>query len=70
MYEYALKIYGAQYLAKLPPLLNAREYMSMMDETRYNEASPLHDWAGLLPTDLYNSINFKSISPEEFPSFN
>lgn len=48
--------YGAQYLAKLPPLLNAREYMSMMDETRYNEASPLHDWAGLLPTDLYNSI--------------
>ena len=35
--------YGAQYLAKLPPLLNAREYMSMMDEMRYNEASPLHD---------------------------
>ncbi|MFY1612718.1 SusC/RagA family TonB-linked outer membrane protein [Macellibacteroides fermentans] len=48
--------YGAQYLAKLPPLLNAREYMSMMDEMRYNEASPLHNWAGLLPTDLYNSI--------------
>ena len=48
--------YGAQYLAKLPPLLNAREYMSMMDETRYNEASTLHDWAGLLPADLYNSI--------------
>jgi len=48
--------YGAQYLAKLPPLLNAREYMSMMDETRYNEASPGYDWAGLLPTDLYNSI--------------
>ena len=28
----------------------------MMDETRYNEASTLHDWAGLLPADLYNSI--------------
>ena len=48
--------YGAQYLAKLPPLLNAREYMSMMDETRYNEASPGYDWPNLLPTDLYNSI--------------
>lgn len=48
--------YGVQYLAKLPPLLNAREYMSMMDETRYNEANPLYDWANLLPSDLYNSI--------------
>lgn len=48
--------YGAQYMAKLPPLLNAREYMSMMDETRYNEASPGYDWPNLLPTDLYNSI--------------
>lgn len=48
--------YGAQYLAKLPPLLNAKEYMAMMDETRYNEASPGYDWQNLLPTDLYNSI--------------
>lgn len=48
--------YGAQYLAKLPPLLNAREYMAMMDETRFNEASPGYDWADRLPTDLYNSI--------------
>jgi TonB-linked SusC/RagA family outer membrane protein len=30
--------------------------MSMMDETRYNEASPGYDWPNLLPTDLYNSI--------------
>jgi len=75
--------YGAQYLAKLPPLLNAKEYMSMMDETRYNEASPGYNWAGLLPTDLYNSImdgswqgtnwikeTYKEAAPTQNHSFN
>ncbi|MBC8004451.1 MAG: TonB-dependent receptor [Verrucomicrobia bacterium] len=48
--------YGVQYSAKMPSLLNAREYMSMMDETRYNEANPTYDWANLLPANLYGSI--------------
>ncbi len=48
--------YGVQYSAKMPSLLNAKEYMSMMDETRYNEANPTYDWANVLPATLYNSI--------------
>jgi len=48
--------YGSQYSAKMPDLLNAKEYMSMMDEIRFNEANPTYDWANLLPADLYNSV--------------
>lgn len=48
--------YGVQYAARMPSLLNAKEYMSMMDETRFNEANPTYDWANILPTPLYNSI--------------
>jgi len=48
--------YGVQYAAKMPAMLNAKEYMSMMDETRFNEANPTYDWANLLPTSLYNSV--------------
>jgi len=47
---------GRQYAAKMPSLLNAKEYMSMMDETRFNEANSGYDWANLLPATLYNSI--------------
>ena len=48
--------YGVQYSAKMPALLNAKEYMAMMDETRFNEANPANDWANILPKDLYNTI--------------
>ncbi len=48
--------YGTQYLANMPSLLKAKEYMTMMDETRFNEANPGYDWANVLPTTLYNSI--------------
>jgi len=48
--------YGLQYAATMPPLLNAKEYMAMMDETRFNESNALNDWATVLPTALYNSI--------------
>ncbi|HZL11196.1 MAG TPA: TonB-dependent receptor [Prolixibacteraceae bacterium] len=48
--------YGVQFSAKMPALLNGKEYMSMMDETRFNEANPTFDWANLLPSDLYNSV--------------
>jgi TonB-linked SusC/RagA family outer membrane protein len=48
--------YGQQYMGKIPALLNAKEYMAMMDETRFNEANPAYDWANELPADLYQSI--------------
>lgn len=48
--------YGVQYLAKAADLLTAREYMSIMDETRFNEGNATYDWAKLLPTNLYNSV--------------
>ncbi|MGD9928401.1 MAG: TonB-dependent receptor [Mangrovibacterium sp.] len=48
--------YGSQYMAKTPPLLNAREYMAIQDEVRFNEGNPAYDWANLLPEELYNSI--------------
>ena len=48
--------YGQQYMYKKPGLLNAKEYMAIMDETQFNEGSPLYDWESLLPTDLYSSI--------------
>ena len=48
--------YGFQYMAKKPDLLNAREYMSIMDEVRFNEGNATYDWANLLPTNQYNSI--------------
>ena len=48
--------YGVQYLAKIPPLLKAREYMAIQDETRFNEGNPTYNWENLLPSGLYNSI--------------
>lgn len=48
--------YGVQYIAKMPPLLKAREYMAIQDEVRFNEANPLYDWPSQLPADLYSSI--------------
>jgi len=47
---------GSQYIAKMPSLLNAKEYMIIMDERLFNEGRATYDWANLLPTDLYNSI--------------
>lgn len=49
--------YGFQYIARMPPLLKAKEYMAIQDEVRFNEANPVYDWANLLPEDLYNAIN-------------
>ena len=47
---------GFQYMAKKADLLNAREYMTIVDEIRFNEANALYDWENLLPTNLYNSV--------------
>ncbi len=48
--------YGQQYIYKMPPLLNAKEYMTIMDEVRFNSGTAGYNWANILPEDLYNSI--------------
>lgn len=48
--------YGVQYMSKTPDLLTAQEYMTIQDERMFNEGNPSYNWAGLLPSDLYNSI--------------
>jgi len=48
--------YGQQYMAKKPDLLNAREYMMMQDEVRFNENSSPYNWESLLPADLYRNV--------------
>jgi len=47
---------GWQNVYKMPSLLNAREYMQVMDEMSFNNGGSGYDWAGTLPTNLYNSI--------------
>ena len=48
--------YGQQYMYKMPDMLNAREYMTIQDEVRYNDGNLGFDWANLLPGYLYNSV--------------
>ena len=40
---------GFQNAYKLPALLNAREYMAIQDERRFNEGAEPYDWATLIP---------------------
>jgi len=47
---------GVQNVYKMPSLLNAKEYMSIMDEMRFNEGNAGYDWANLLPDYLYDAI--------------
>lgn len=47
---------GVQNVYKMPSLLNAKEYMSIMDEMRFNEGNAGYDWANLLPDYLYERI--------------
>jgi len=48
--------YGQQYMSKKPDLLNAREYMTIQDEMRFNENNNPYDWQKLLPQQLYDDI--------------
>ncbi|MCR5352472.1 MAG: TonB-dependent receptor [Bacteroidales bacterium] len=48
--------YGQQYIAKMPNLANAQEYMAALDLMYKNEGIALTDWAGVLPAKLYQSI--------------
>jgi TonB-linked SusC/RagA family outer membrane protein len=41
---------------KKPDLLTAQEYMTIVDEQRFNDGTPGYDWAGLLPKALYQSF--------------
>lgn len=47
---------GIQNVYKMPSLLNAKEYMSIIDEMRFNEGNAGYDWANLLPGYLYQGI--------------
>lgn len=48
--------YGQQYMYKKPDLLTAQEYMTIVDEQRFNDGTPGYDWGNLLPKDLYQSF--------------
>jgi TonB-linked SusC/RagA family outer membrane protein len=47
--------YGIQNPYKEPPLLDAKEYMTILDEVNFNEGLAPYDWAGMLP-GLYPKI--------------
>ena len=47
---------GAQYIAKMPDLCNAQEYIQLQDLAKTNSGSPLYDWQALLPQALYQSV--------------
>jgi len=42
--------YGVQNPYKEPPLLNAKEYMSILDEINFNEGLAPYNWATMIPT--------------------
>ena len=46
---------GIQNVYKMPSLLNAKEYMSMVNESRFNEGTPLIDFESVIPNQ-YQSI--------------
>ncbi|MDR3252190.1 MAG: TonB-dependent receptor [Tannerella sp.] len=49
--------YGVQNIYKMPPLLNAREYMVIEDETRFNEGNGVYNWSNEIPKYLLDGIN-------------
>jgi TonB-linked SusC/RagA family outer membrane protein len=49
--------YGIQNVPKMPPLLTAREYMIIQDETRFNEGNGVYNWANEIPPYLLEQIN-------------
>ncbi len=40
--------YGVQNVYRMPSLLNAQQYMSIMDEVAFNEGSSAYDWKSIL----------------------
>lgn len=47
--------YGIQNPYKVPPLLNAREYMTILNEVNFNEGLAPYDWSAMMP-ELYERI--------------
>ena len=41
--------YGFQNVYKMPDILNAQEYVAIMNETRLNDGLPIYDWANEIP---------------------
>ena len=48
--------YGAQYMAKKPDMLNAKEFILVQDERLFNMAAAPYDWQNLLPYGMYDDI--------------
>ena len=48
---------GIQNVYKMPDLLNAKEYMAIQDETRFNEGNGVYNWANEIPQYLLDKIN-------------
>ena len=47
---------GGQYIAKMPDLVDAKEYMQLYNLARKNSGLAEVDFASVLPSNLYNSI--------------
>ena len=47
--------YGWQFIAKMPNVANAQEYMALYDLMLKNEGQDPYDWAGALPSRLYQA---------------
>ena len=47
---------GSQYIANMPDILNAQQYMEIQDLARTNEGAAAYEWEKLLPADLYKKI--------------
>ena len=48
--------FGRQYIAKMPNLCNAQEYIKAQDLMAQNEGTAATNWASVLPAKLYQSI--------------
>ena len=48
--------YGVQNVQKMPELLDAKQWMNVMNMVSVNNGGSPIDWAGTLDADLYNSI--------------
>ena len=48
--------YGWQYMYKRPDLLDAKQYMMIQDEVRFNSNAAPYDWNSLLPAGMYDDI--------------
>lgn len=49
--------FGVQNVYRMPSLLNAKEYMSMINESRFNEGTPLYNFAEEIPNQYESIMN-------------